>query len=415
MIRQFFNRHKAWLKKEQSIVCLSFLTGLVITLFCYIMGNSMLPLPGETQILKDFDDFKELTGQQRGNVPDSILLINVCYDKALVDYEENGMPVGKTVITDREKLLRLLTIAKEADNYRYIFLDVHFDESLETPFDSALFHTIASMDRIVIPSHKDAILKDSILLPKAANADYTTTWKVVSFSRYLFLHDDELSVPLKMYVDRKHLNGSGIKKHLGGLWYSDGGRLCQNGVTLMMPVAVYGSLIDKEGHERERNYIYLGSDLLEEDYPVEEQIDDKILVIGDFKNDIHLTYQGNQPGSAICVNAYIALMNGDHLIKWGYVLVFFLIYSIVGSFYLNGKSFSYLFKNPWLGVLMSFFSTATLFFVVATVAKWNGVVFNMWVPTTVYSLIDTYIQKRNLYKTKKYEKVINNRSSKPVG
>ena len=108
-------------------------------------------------------------------------------------------------------------------------------------------------------------------------------------------------------------------------------------------------------------------------------------------------------------------MNGDHLIKWGYVLVFFLIYSIVGSFYLNGKSFSYLFKNPWLGVLMSFFSTATLFFVVATVAKWNGVVFNMWVPTTVYSLIDTYVQKRNLYKTKKYEKVINNRSSKPVG
>ena len=411
MIQEIWARHKKWLKMEQRVVGLSVLTSLVITVFSYVMGNSNVPLPGETQILKDFDDFKEFAGLQRANVPDSLLLINVCYDKALVDYEENGIPVGKAVITDREKLLKLLTIAKKADNYRYIFLDVHFDESLDTPFDSALFHTIVSMDRIVIPSHKKARLKDSILLDKAANADFTTTWKVLTFSRYQFLRDEELSVALKMYIDRKHLGGKGIEEHLGGLWYTDEGRLCQNAATLLLPVAVYGSLDDQEGQERERNYIYLGADLLEEDYSVEEQIEDKILVIGDFKNDVHLTYQGSQPGSAICVNAYIALMNGDHIVKWWYVLAMFIIYTIVGIFYLNGRSFSSLFKHPWLGVLMSFFSTATLFFVLAVVLKWNGIVFNMWVPTTVYSIIDTYIQKRNLFKTKKYEKAIFSRNN----
>ena len=70
---------------------------------------------------------------------------------ALVEYEEDGMPVGNMVITDREKLLKLLTIAKAANNYRYIFMDVNFEEGINSPSDSALFQTIKSMDRIVIP------------------------------------------------------------------------------------------------------------------------------------------------------------------------------------------------------------------------------------------------------------------------
>jgi len=400
-----------WLKQERNTIKYSVFVSIVITVFSYVMGNTGIPLPGETQVLKDFDDLKEFFGLQRGHVPDSFLFVNVCYDKDMVEYEENGIPVGKTAITDRAKLLRLLQTAYRANNYRYIFLDVIFDNTIETPYDSALFHTIASMDRIVIPSHADVVLKDSVLCEKAANADYLTTWKVATFSRYQYQPNDEITVPLRMYIDRKHVKGNGIEKHCGGLWYTDGGRLCQSAVVLQLPVTMLGSLIDEEGQVRERNYVYLGSDLLEEDFPMEEQIDDKIVVIGDFKNDVHLTYQGNQPGSAICVNAYIALMNGDHIVKWWYVVFLFVIYVIVGYFYLNGKSFSTLFRNPWLGVVMSFFSTATLFLLIAIFVNLFGIVFNMWVPTTVYSLIDTYIQKRNLFKTKKNEKSANAHSS----
>lgn len=405
---------KRWIRQEQKTVGLSVLVSILIIIFSYVMGNTTIPLPGEVQVLKDFDDFKEFAGMQRGNVPDSFLFVNVCYDKELVDYEENGIPVGKTVITDRTKLLKLLNEAKKANNYRYIFMDVHFDGSLETPVDSELFQTIASMDRIVIPTHKDNTLKDCVLFAKAAKADYTTTWKVLTFSHYQFLQDDELSVPLKMYVDKKHLKGSGIEKHWGGLWYTDEGRLCQNGVTLLLPICINGSLKDEEGHVRERNYVYLGSDLVDEDFPIEEQIADKIVVIGDLKNDTHSTYLGTQPGSSICMNAYIALMNGNHLVKWWYEFFLFLVYSIVGCFYLKGRSFSVLFSNPWLSVLMSFFSTATLFYIITIIVKWQGFVFNLWVPTTVYSLIDTYIQKRNLFNNKKNEKIINADKLKPV-
>lgn len=395
----FWNTIKTWIRQHRSLVFLSVLTSTVIIIFTYVMGNSGYPLPGETGALKQITDYKKFLGMQIGNVPDSILFINVCYDKALVPYEENEVPVGNTIITDREKLLQFLTKAKEANNYRYIFMDVFFEEGMVTEYDSALFNTIVSMDRIVIPKHKGVNMCDSILNQKAANADYATTWQALTFSRYQYLHDDEESVALKIYQDRF---GSDIKKHWGGLWYTDNGRLCQNSATLLLPVRITGSLLDEEGQVRERNYIYLSADLLDLDevMPVSEQIDDKLIVIGDFKSDVHSTFLGSQPGSSILFNGYIALSQGAHLVNWLYMGILFVIYIIIGLFYLSGHSFSSMCANPWLSIVLSFLSTATVFLIIALVASWYDIAFNMWVPTTVYSLYDTFMQKYNIYKNK---------------
>ena len=395
----FWNTIKTWIRQHRSLVFLSVLTSTVIIIFTYVMGNSGYPLPGETGALKQITDYKKFLGMQIGNVPDSILFINVCYDKALVPYEENEVPVGNTIITDREKLLQFLTKAKEANNYRYIFMDVFFEEGMVTEYDSALFNTIVSMDRIVIPKHKGVNMCDSILNQKAANADYATTWQALTFSRYQYLHDDDESVALKIYQDRF---GSDIKKHWGGLWYTDNGRLCQNSATLLLPVRITGSLLDEEGQVRERNYIYLSADLLDLDevMPVSEQIDDKLIVIGDFKSDVHTTFLGSQPGSSILFNGYIALSQGAHLVNWLYMGILFVIYIIIGLFYLSGHSFSSMCANPWLSIVLSFLSTATVFLIIALVASWYDIAFNMWVPTTVYSLYDTFMQKYNIYKNK---------------
>jgi hypothetical protein len=396
---------------------ISALISIVILIFSYMVANSAYPMAGEYAALKSIYDFKKFFGQQLDNVPDSILFINVSHDKQLIPYEEEGMPVGNIPITDREKLLQFLTIAKEADNYRYIFMDILFDEGFETSVDSSLFQTINSMKSILIPTHQDIKLKDTILYNKAANADYLVTWKQTSFAHYQFLHHDSIpSVALKMYADLKHCDGYGIEPHWGGLWYTDNGNLCQNGTTLFLNVRLKGSQRDEEGQMRKRNYIYLGTDLLDLDsiVPVKDQIRDKIVIIGDFKNDTHSTYVGSQPGSALCLNAYLMLINGKHLVNWMHVLIMFIIYTIVGSFYLRGSSFQSLFTSPWLGVLMSFLSTATLFLVIAIIAYWNDVAFNMWVPTTIYSFIDTYVQKRNIYNKKKNEKITFTSASKPV-
>lgn len=394
-----WNKIKTWIRQERRLVTLSVLTSTVIIIFTYVMGNSGYPLPGETGALKQITDYKKFLGMQIGNVPDSVLFINVCYDKALVPYEENEVPVGNTIITDREKLLQFLTKAKEANNYRYIFLDVFFEEGMETEYDSALFSTITSMDRIVIPNHKGVNMCDSILYQKASNADYATTWQALTFSRYQYIHDEDESVALKIYQDRF---GSTIERHMGGLYYTDQGRLCQNSATLLLPIRITGSLLDEEGQVRERNYIYLSADLLDLDevMPVSEQIYDKLIVIGDFKSDVHSTFLGSQPGSSILFNGYIALSQGAHLVNWLYMGILFVIYIIIGLFYLSGHSFASMCANPWLSILLSFLSTATVFLVIALVASWYDLAFNMWVPTTVYSLYDTFMQKYNIYKNK---------------
>ena len=399
MMANLWNKIKTWIRQERKLVTLSVLTSTVIIIFTYVMGNTGYPLPGETGALKRITDYKKFLGMQLGNVPDSILFINVCYDKALVPYEENEVPVGNTIITDREKLLQFLTKAKEANNYRYIFMDVFFEEGMETEYDSALFSTIVSMDRIVIPKHKGVKMCDSILYRKASNADYATTWQALTFSRYQYIHDDDESVALKIYQDRF---GSNIEKHMGGLYYTDQGRLCQNSATLLLPIRIMGSLLDEEGQVRERNYIYLSADLLDLDevMPISEQIDDKLIVIGDFKNDVHSTFLGSQPGSSILFNGYIALSQGAHLVNWLYYGLLFVVYIVIGLFYLSGHSFSSMCVNPWLSIALSFASTATVFLIIALIASWYDIAFNMWVPTTVYSLYDTFMQKYNIYKKK---------------
>lgn len=399
-MKSLLNKTKTWIRERRRLLALSVITSAVIILFTYVMGNSGYPLPGETGALKQITDYKKFLGMQLDNVPDSVLFINVCYDKMLVPYEENEMPVGSTVITDRQRLLQFLTKAKAANNYRYIFMDIFFQEGLQSDYDSALFRTISTMDRIIIPKHKGMNLCDSSLYQKAANADYATTWQALTFSRYQFIHDDEASVALKIYEDRCQ---GDIERHMGGLWYTDRGRLCQNSATLLLPIRITGSLIDEESQARERNYIYLGADLLDLDevMPVSEQIADKFIVIGDFKNDKHSTFLGAQPGSSIVFNSYIALTQGAHLVNWLYMAILFVIYIVIGLFYLSGHSFSSLCSNPWISILLSFASTATVFLIIALVASWYDLAFNMWVPTTVYSLYDTFMQKYNIYKNKK--------------
>ena len=94
MKASFWNTVKTWIRQRRRLVTLSVLTSTVIIIFTYVMGNSGYPLPGETGALKQITDYKKFLGMQIGNVPDSILFINVHYDKMLIPYEENERQHG---------------------------------------------------------------------------------------------------------------------------------------------------------------------------------------------------------------------------------------------------------------------------------------------------------------------------------
>lgn len=359
----------------------------------YFIGNSDIPMPDEMKVLRTFDSFMKFSGQYEDNVPDSILLVNVCYDKQLVDYSVHDIPVGQFVITDRAKLLQFLTAAYEADNYRYIMMDVFFEHNIESPQDSALFAIIGKMNRIVIANHTDSYLSDSLLKSKSAYADYTVTWKVTKFSHFQFMREGgEPTMPLRIYEE---LTGKTISKW-GPFYFSDG-HLCKNAITLNLPIRVAEDYSLETPNILEKRYEFLGADILAHDsiYPVSMQLQDKIILIGDFMTDVHDTYLGPQPGSLICLNAYHALQQGDHYFNWGWATVQFFIYFIICYFLMSRLTFARMLPNVYLRMLFLVFSVPTILLIVALIAYvTTGYVYNMYIPTFLYWL---YQFINNLY------------------
>lgn len=209
--------------------------------------NLNIAVSGERDLLKWWNLVAiQFSGGPKNEVPEDALFINVSMDKELVDIkDEFEMPIGNAAITDRRKLASLLSLIQSSGDYKYVLLDVFFEEGYRTETDSLLFHTIASMDRIVIPRHHDGFLDDSIFIAKAAYADYTTTLKEDNIAKYPLLDKGGVnpSVSLAMYSD---MTGRTVRKR--GLLYMDGYALSRRVVFPKIEVAVNPpSLTDKAG------------------------------------------------------------------------------------------------------------------------------------------------------------------------
>jgi hypothetical protein len=272
------------------------------------------------------------------------LFINVAYDKEFVEAtDEYGLPVGQTQITDRQKLLKLLQELKRRNDYKYILMDIFFDEEMHTPTDSALFTTICSMPRIVIPRHKDGQLANKALYEKAGMADYTTTYKESGFVKYPYLTDSVASMPLRMYED---ITGRTIKRH----WflYTDGWKVVRKSVILAFDVNV-NTPYNEEG---EKNWYNLGADLLGNDeekgllYELPELTKGKYIAIGAMtEDDMHSTYLGKMPGLVINMDAFLALMNGHHVVSWLLTLIMYVAFFILTYLTLTQQSLNEVAQN----------------------------------------------------------------------
>lgn len=253
--------------------------------------------------------------------------VNVGYDKQLVDIQVSAVETGQQVITNRKTLLDFLTIVERAD-YKYVFLDIRFEKGYNTEWDKTLFSKIASMNKVVCVNHYDDFeIADSLLLPKAAYNDYYTTVFSSNFTRYQYLQDNRPSVALRMYqeIDGKNVERSGI------LFFNDG-TLSEN----CPYIPIKGGVSPPKGDGSMADYLNLGPFLMtqikEGIINEEELIEDmkgKIIVVGDFNEDLHDTYMGMQPGPYLTYTAYKYLAKGGNKLSIGVLafmtLVFFLI------------------------------------------------------------------------------------------
>lgn len=373
--------------KKKTIIY-SVLLSLLAMIISYISTNLDVSVSGERDILKYWSAIESLlSGNSLNEVPEDVLFINVSYDKQLVERsDEWGSPVGNAAITDRKKLADLLRLIQSAGNYRYVLLDVYFGNGYEADEDSLLYDRIASMDRLVIPRHKDDELASDKLECKAAYADYTTTLKEDNFTKFPLLTKNlEPSLPLHMYSD---LTGRTVKKW--GPLFVDKSSLSRRVVFPRMNVRETPEI---------PIYMNMGVDLLDnvDEYDWKQFFDNKIIVIGSFDDDdIHLTYAGFVPGSVINYNVYDSLVRGRHRIPALLILAYFLVFFAMSLLMLKGDSSgSQSLAWVWakLFVIYSVILTIVCIFVFIVCEQAHDV----FITSTFFSIVDTchrWINKR---------------------
>ncbi len=350
----------------------------------YYVSNMTYPLFDTSSRL---DLWSFIYDHDKGEDSDSdFVAVNVAYDKQLAEtYDEFGRLIGYTPITDRAKLLRFLQIASKS-NYRYIFLDIRFGKGLDTESDSALFALINSMPHIVVSTHRkseDFECNPALLPEKTAYADYRIK-RGNPFSRYEYLQDGNQSVALRLYRD---LNNGSIKETSFG--YAEKGNLCYNLQFISIPKRVL--LPEKESGEI--RYPYLGAQLF--NYYTDEELagllDNRIVLVGDFDNDVHDALIGSVPGPTLSFYAYKALINGKHKVNFWLQAFLFVLYVFISYRLINkneGSRGEDVSKHLVPRVIGFFLQTGVILWILDAIMYFVfALSFNILIPTTVFTIL----------------------------
>ena len=319
-----------FIKAKSRITIKALLSGLIVLIVSYEMSN--LPLfTGENMttfsVLQWVKEF--FTSYSVDSDLDDAVFINTSHDKMLTDFYEGKRCIGNTDISDRWKLYSLLT-KLDSLSYKYILFDIRFEDGISTDADSLLFHQISAMNNIVIASHKNINIADSVLSEKSAIADFYSTIVSTNFAHYHYLPSGKLSMPAFAY---KELTNDSIVEHIG--FSISNGQLCQKSLFLQFGTEKF-SYLKENGDLR---YYNIGSDILDNTYlDLPNTIKNKVVIIGNFEEDTHDTYAGKKPGSLIVYRALSSLLNGVHLVPFWYLFAQFVLYSLISLTLFTRKS-----------------------------------------------------------------------------
>lgn len=375
------------MKKSHAYIIAS-VAALLMTLAGVLIGNFRYSLADEVSFLCVGENLVRSWFGETNNCEDAYF-VNVGYDKQVIDAQVSPLESGRMVITDRKVLLDFLNIAEHAD-YKYIFLDIRFEKGFETAYDSALFAKIAGMRDIVCAHHYEPLkdekgnqyngfeIADSALLPKCAYNDYYTTVLSSNFTRYAYLQEGRPSIALRMYQD---IDGKTVRQH--GLLYCNDGTLCEN----CPYIPIKGGVSAVTDTVTTAQYYNLGPFLMT--LPEQQLIEDmkgKIVVVGDFDEDIHDTYMSMQPGPYLTYLAYKYLAQGNNKVSIPVLIFLIPVYFLIVLYALLQRPI----KNLFLRVLAAFISYSLILTILCTIVfLLTGYAFNVMVPSLIISFISS--------------------------
>lgn len=380
---------------------LSIANSFLVMILCYFVDNSPYSFTGGPSIGQRIEQIKTLLRLDSDHIPDDVVIINVAYDRQLVDInDEMGLPVGNIDITDRHKLFKFLQQAQES-RYKYIMLDVALRKDYASEYDSALYNQITEMRDIVIAKSDNFDLGSLELLEVAALSDYSIHIAESNFVKYEYIRNGEITMPYKAYL---HIKGNKITKH--GPFYFFNGRLARKSVILKFPITLRDAFAegDINGNKSFRpKYLNLGADILDSSINIAEVINDKIVIIGDVtENDMHDTYLGRIAGPIINLNALYALIEDDLSYSPIELLILFSIYFIVSYFILERLTPIQFFpilqrRSNTFRFLISFCGLSTLFIIIGSVSYLIAdIEVNILIPSLYFSILSIFVNYNHI-------------------
>ena len=253
---------------------------------------------------------------RRGNFSDSsFLFVNTAYDHQLADVETPFGDSGKVGVVDREMLGSFVDgLARRGNRHGYLLCDILLD--LPTPGDSLLADATQRVRKMLLPKHYskyDSGFVGAWFGGKSALSDYITyegqVGKMMLYSPAL----KEKTIPLVMYED---LTASIVTPGRLGLW--EGGHYVPNVVYPRYYFDAY-TVPEFEMTLKQANMLLHLSDSLAYD----RLFRNRIIVIGNFVADRHVTPVGFLPGSVVLLNSYLTLRDGYHRHSaWWFLLMF---------------------------------------------------------------------------------------------
>lgn len=244
------------------------------------------------------------------------MFINLAYEKALIPRED---ALGNEVITDRNKLATFFKIIqRHQKEIPFVVCDVMLKGSSEN--DSLLQEAVKGLDNLVLPAQigQDGKAEKLAINVPSAIADYkTVSGGFLKFK--LFQHDSVKTLPVFLY---EKLSKHQISTKNG--MYFDNQQLMMNSMIIDYQIRPFELF---EGGE----YPVVGLSellLLPENVIVNDFLKNRMVIMGDFNNDVHETLFGTTPGTLILLNVFLTLTQGGHIMSIWWICFLLVAYTL---------------------------------------------------------------------------------------
>jgi len=379
-------------------IFLSFLSGLVIFIITWFYQSSNFSFYIEDAFFRKTFFWKyKILGSKPENKREFVFL-NTGKDLAIVD---DTTEYGSVAVSDREKMYEIIRILNtEPEKPLFVVIDIQFylPYSINRQVDTLLQAEINRSDRILIPILKDAKGKYKKPLYQApyAYSGYETFG--FGFNKFQIWDKGEIhSIPVTL---NEKLDSSVYKQQ--NFFMTNDGHLS---LTAIWPSFF---LIDADVKENKTDITQsynLGEVLIAlkanpSDYS--KIFKNKIVIIGNFADDIHYTPVGSMSGPVLLANIYLSLLNKQHWVSYIFLVIMLIAFS--GLSYLAWFSkipdikfkFKFIFSPDVIKFIRGYLSYFGSMFLLSLVALLFNMYLALFLPSFIFAGIEYFRQKKYL-------------------